>query len=225
MLSEAASTEAEASEAAVRGMLIVVSSPSGGGKGTLIQRALESVRNLAYSVSYTTRASRPGETNGREYFFVSTVEFEEMIRRGEFLEWARVYDHLYGTSRAQVERERRSGRDIVLEIDVQGAASIRATVDDPVTIFILPPSFKVLRERLIARGTDSPAELEQRLQGAPAEVEQYKDFQYVILNDDVECAANKLAAIITAERAQRERQESKLKKVLADFTQVNNRSR
>ena len=225
MLSEAASTEAEASEAAVRGMLIVVSSPSGGGKGTLIQRALESVRNLAYSVSYTTRASRPGETNGREYFFVSTVEFEEMIRRGEFLEWARVYDHLYGTSRAQVERERRSGRDIILEIDVQGAASIRAAIDDPVTIFILPPSFKVLRERLIARGTDSPAELEQRLQGAPAEVEQYKDFQYVILNDDVECAANKLAAIITAERAQRERQESKLKKVLADFTQVNNRSR
>ena len=224
MLSEAASTEAEASEAAVRGMLIVVSSPSGGGKGTLIQRALESVRNLAYSVSYTTRASRPGETNGREYLFVSTAEFEEMIRRGEFLEWARVYDHLYGTSRAQVERERRSGRDIVLEIDVQGAASIRATIDDPVTIFILPPSFKVLRERLIARGTDSPAELERRLQGAPAEVEQYKDFQYVILNDDVECAANKLAAIITAERTRRERQEARLENVLADFTQVQSRS-
>jgi len=219
MLSEAARTPAqETSESAtVRGMLIVVSSPSGGGKGTLIQRALNSLSNLAYSISYTTRASRPGETNGREYFFVSTVEFEEMARRGEFLEWANVYGHLYGTSRAQVERERSLGRDIILEIDVQGAANIRATISDPVTIFILPPSFEVLRERLIARGSDSPADLERRLRGAPAEVEQFTDFQYVIINDEVECAANKLAAVITAERVRRERQEPNLKTVLEDF--------
>jgi len=215
MLSEAARTPAqETSESAtVRGMLIVVSSPSGGGKGTLIQRALNSLSNLAYSISYTTRASRPGETNGREYFFVSTVEFEEMARRGEFLEWANVYGHLYGTSRAQVERERSLGRDIILEIDVQGGA----TISDPVTIFILPPSFEVLRERLIARGSDSPADLERRLRGAPAEVEQFTDFQYVIINDEVECAANKLAAVITAERVRRERQEPNLKTVLEDF--------
>jgi len=161
MLSELNRTPADdsAKAAAARGMLVVVSSPSGGGKGTLIQRVLSSLSNLAYSVSYTTRASRPGELNGREYFFVSTVEFEEMIARGEFLEWANVYGHLYGTSSAQVVRERTAGRDIILEIDVQGAANIRATVDDPVTIFILPPSFEVLRDRLISRGTDSPEDL------------------------------------------------------------------
>jgi len=222
MLSEAARTPPpETSESvSIRGMLIVVSSPSGGGKGTLIQRVLNSLSNLAYSISYTTRASRPGETNGREYFFVSTVEFEGMIQRGEFLEWANVYGHLYGTSRAQVERERTSGRDIILEIDVQGAANIRATTEDPVTIFILPPSFEVLQERLIARGSDSPADLERRLRGAPAEVEQFKDFQYVILNDEVECAANKLAAVITAERVRRERQEPNLKTVLEHFAQA-----
>jgi guanylate kinase len=219
MLSELARTpEREISEAAVgRGMLIVVSSPSGGGKGTLIDRVLKSLNNLAYSVSYTTRASRPGEMEGREYFFVSTARFEEMIERGEFLEWANVYGHLYGTSSAQVERERRAGRDIILEIDVQGAANVRATVDDPVTIFILPPSFEVLRDRLIARGTDSQGDLECRLKRAPGEVEQYKDFQYVILNDDVERAANELAAIITAERTRRERTEPKLKSVVVNF--------
>ncbi len=225
MLSELTRTPADdsAKATAARGMLVVVSSPSGGGKGTLIRRVLSSLSNLAYSVSYTTRSSRPGELNGREYFFVSTIEFEEMIARGEFLEWANVYGHLYGTSSAQVERERTAGRDIILEIDVQGAANIRATVDGPVTIFILPPSFEVLRDRLISRGTDSPEDLQRRLTGAPAEVEQYKDFEYVILNDDVDCAANKLAAIITAERMRRrERQEPALKDALADFAKVQN---
>src|SRR5207237_1044411 len=199
------------------GMLVVVSSPSGGGKGTLIQRVLNSLGNLAYSVSYTTRAPRAGETNGREYFFVSTIEFEGMAQRGDFLEWANVHGHLYGTSREQVERERAAGHDIILEIDVQGAASIRQIIDDAVTIFILPPSFEVLRVRLIARGTDSPADLERRLRGAPAEVEQYKCFQYVILNDDIDRASAQLASVIYAERARRERQEPKLKETLADF--------
>src|SRR3989454_5670680 len=215
-LTETRSSEISTAESG-RGMLVVVSSPSGGGKGTLIDRVLKTVPGVSYSVSYTTRAPRGAEQNGREYFFVSTAEFEEMIRRGEFLEWANVYGHLYGTSRAQVERERSLGRDIILEIDVQGAANIRATISDPVTIFILPPSFEVLRERLIARGSDSPADLERRLRGAPAEVEQFTDFQYVIINDEVECAANKLAAVITAERVRRERQEPNLKTVLEDF--------
>ena len=168
-----------------RGMLIVVSSPSGGGKGTLIDRVLKTLRGVSYSVSYTTRAPREGEQHGREYFFVSTDAFEEMIRCGEFLEWANVYGHLYGTNRAQVERERAAGHDIILEIDVQGAASIRALVEDAVTVFILPPSFELLRNRLVARGTDSPADLERRLRGAPGEVEEYQHFRYVILNDDI----------------------------------------
>lgn len=203
-------------------MLVVVSSPSGGGKGTLIQRVLNSVPNLSYSVSYTTRAPRAGETHGRQYFFVSTLEFEAMAARGEFLESANVHGHLYGTSCDQVKRERAAGHDIILEIDVQGAASIRELIDDAVTVFILPPSFEVLRQRLIARGTDSAADLERRLRGAPAEVQQYKDFQYVILNDDVECAANQLSAIISAERTRCGRQEPKFKHVLADFEQAQN---
>jgi guanylate kinase len=200
-----------------RGMLIVVSSPSGGGKGTLIDRVLRTVPGVSYSVSYTTRHPREGEQHGREYFFVSTDEFEGMIHRGEFLEWANVYGYLYGTSRAQVERERAAGHDIILEIDVQGASSIRALIDDAVTVFILPPSFELLRNRLVARGTDSPADLERRLRGAPSEVDQYKHFSYVILNDDINRASAQLASVIYAERARRERQEPGLKETLADF--------
>jgi guanylate kinase len=203
-----------------RGMLIVVSSPSGGGKGTLIDRVLQTVPGVSYSVSYTTRAPRAGEQDGREYFFISDAAFEEMIRRGEFLEWAKVYGHLYGTSRSQVERERDAGRDIILEIDVQGAESIRRLVPDAVTAFILPPSFELLRNRLVARGTDSPADLERRLRGAPAEVEQYKYFQYVILNDDINRASAQLASVIYAERARRERQEATSSEALADFARA-----
>jgi len=203
-----------------RGMLIVVSSPSGGGKGTLIDRVLQTVPGVSYSVSYTTRAPRAGEQNGREYFFVTRPGFEQMTERGEFLEWANVYGHLYGTSSSQVERERNAGRDIILEIDVQGAESIRRLVSDAVTVFILPPSFELLRNRLISRGTDSAADLERRLQGAPAEVEQYKDFQYVILNDDINRASAQLAAVIHAERARCERQECALSEALADFARA-----
>src|SRR5438132_984363 len=222
MLNELNKTESKdaASIECGRGMLIVVSSPSGGGKGTLIDRVLQTVPGVSYSVSYTTRAPRGAEQDGREYFFVSTAKFEGLIQQGEFLEWADVYGHFYGTSKAQVERERAAGRDIILEIDVQGAASIRQLIDDAVSVFILPPSFELLRDRLAARGTDSPADLERRLRGAPAEVEQYKCFQYVILNDDIDRASAQLASVIYAERARRERQQPKLKETLADFASL-----
>ena len=200
-----------------RGMLIVVSSPSGGGKGTLIDRVLKTVPNLSYSVSFTTRAPRPAEEDGREYFFIDRVSFEQMIERGEFLEWADVYGHLYGTNCNQVERERAAGHDIILEIDVQGAASIREKIPDAVSIFILPPSFELLRGRLLARGTDSAEALEKRMRGAPSEVEQYRHLQYVILNDDINRASQQLAAVIYAERARRERQEVNLREALEDF--------
>jgi len=203
-----------------RGMLIVVSSPSGGGKGTLIDRVLQTVTGVSYSVSFTTRPPRGREQNGREYFFVSESVFREMITRGEFLEWADVYGHLYGTNHKQVEQERDAGRDIILEIDVQGAESIRGLVPDAVTIFILPPSFELLRNRLVARGTDSAADLEKRLHGAPSEVEQYRHFQYLILNDDINRASAQLAAVIYAERARRERQEVNASGALADFARV-----
>ena len=198
-------------------MLIVVSSPSGGGKGTLIDRVLPTVPGVSYSISYTTRPPRGKEQDGREYFFVSNAAFEEMVQRGEFLEWADVYGHKYGTSSSQVERERAAGRDIILEIDVQGAESVRRLIDDAITVFILPPSFELLRKRLVARGTDSAEDLERRLRGAPAEVEQYKKFQYVILNDDINRASAQLASVIYAERARRERQESTSHDALADF--------
>lgn len=203
-----------------RGMLIVVSSPSGGGKGTLIDRVLQTVPGVSYSVSYTTRPPRAKEQDGREYFFVSTAAFEEMIQRGEFLESAKVYGHLYGTSHQQVERERTAGRDIILEIDVQGADSVRGLIEDAVTVFILPPSFELLQNRLVKRGTDSAEDLARRLRGAPAEVEQYRKFQYVILNDDINRASAQLASVIYAERARRERQETTSSEALADFARA-----
>jgi guanylate kinase len=225
MLSELTTTQdLESSTAsAVRGMLIVVSSPSGGGKGTLIDNVLKTVPGVSYSVSYTTRAPRGTEQNGREYFFVSTNAFEDMIRRGEFLEWANVYGHLYGTNQTQVERELSAGHDIILEIDVQGAASIREKVNDAVSIFILPPSFELLRQRLLSRGTDSREDLEKRLRGAPGEVEQHKNFQYVILNDDINRASQQLASVIYAERARLGRQQARLKGTFTDFAHLSDK--
>src|SRR5882724_9819041 len=200
-----------------RGILFVVSSPSGGGKGTLIQRVLNKVPNLSYSVSFTTRAPRSGEVNGREYFFITPEKFEEMIAADEFLEWAHVHCRLYGTARKQVAREIGEGRDIILEVDVQGAASVRQLMADSVSIFILPPSFEVLKTRLTARGTDSPEELDVRLRNAPVELRDYSAFQYVIINDDAELAANQLAAIVFAERARLSRQERKVRNVVEAF--------
>ena len=151
-----------------RGTLFVVSSPSGGGKGTIIRHVLEVVPNLSYSVSFTTRAPRHGEINGREYFFVSREVFDEMVAAGEFLESACVHGNFYGTAKRQVGEETAAGVDIVLEVDVQGAESVRQLLLDSVSIFILPPSYEVLRERLIARGTDTPEQLAVRLRNAPS---------------------------------------------------------
>lgn len=203
-----------------RGMLVVVSSPSGGGKGTLIRRALKNVPNLGYSVSFTTRPPREGEVNGRDYFFVSKEEFNSMIEANGFLEWAVVHGNLYGTSHAQVEQERLAGHDIILEIDVQGAMSVRRLASDAISVFILPPSFEILRDRLVGRGSERPDDLALRLRNSRGEVEHYREFQYVIINDDAERAALLLASIIYAERARRERQEEVASQVLASFKQT-----
>jgi len=220
MLSEIDQNQAEnlpAQATEGRGILFVVSSPSGGGKGTLIQRVLNKVPNLSYSVSFTTRAPRSGEVNGREYFFVTPEKFEQMKAADEFLEWAQVHCKLYGTARKQVAHEIGEGRDIILEVDVQGAASVRQLMADSVSIFILPPSFEVLKTRLTARGTDSPEELDLRLRNAPVELKDYSAFQYVIINDDAELAANQMAAIVFAERARLSRQERQIKNVVEAF--------
>jgi guanylate kinase len=200
-----------------RGMLVVVSSPSGGGKGTLIRRALKVVPNLGYSVSFTTRPARAGEVHGRDYFFVSSETFNEMKQSGEFLEWACVHGNYYGTAWSQVERELLAGRDIILEIDVQGAASVRKLIPGAVEIFILPPSFEVLRNRLIGRGSELPADLELRLKNARDEVEHYREFDYVIINDELENAAKQLSSIVVSERVRRDRQESPAERVIATF--------
>lgn len=200
-----------------RGILFVVSSPSGGGKGTLIRHVLNTIPDLGYSVSFTTRAPRSGEVHGREYFFVTPEQFEETKAQNEFLEWANVHGKLYGTSRQQVFKEISEGHDIVLEVDVQGAASVRNLVPDSVSVFILPPSFEILKSRLIARGTDSPEELDLRLRNAPAELKDYSAFQYVIINDDLDRAAQQLAAIVYAERARLSRQEARVKRVVGAF--------
>ena len=200
-----------------RGILFVVSSPSGGGKGTLIHRVLNTVAGVSYSVSYTTRAPRSGEKDGVDYFFVTPARFEELVAGGDFLEWARVHGNLYGTSRSQVLQEIANRHDIILEVDVQGAASVRKLVADSISVFIVPPSFEVLRERLIARNTDSPVELELRLRNAPVELRQYVTFDYVIVNDDIERAAGQLTAIINAERARRKRQEQEVKRIAETF--------
>lgn len=201
-----------------QGILFVISSPSGGGKGTLIRRLLEAVPGVSYSVSWTTREARPGEIDGLNYHFVSAEEFERMRATGGFLEWAVVHSHLYGTARSVVEQDLSEGHDIILEIDVQGAASVRATMSSVVSVFILPPSFEVLRARLTARMTERPEELELRLHNARAEVEQYRHFDYLVLNDEVERAAAQLASIVHAERARCERQEWVARRVLATFT-------
>jgi len=202
------------------GTLFVVSSPSGGGKGTLIRRVLDTVPNLSYSVSYTTRTPRNGEVHGREYFFVNRETFEAMVRANEFLEWALVHGNLYGTARQQVALETAAGTDIVLEVDVQGAASIRNLTMDTVSVFILPPSYEILRRRLVARGTDSEEQLALRMKNAPEELRQYSSFDYVIINDDVERAAHQLASIIYSERARSERQGPIVQEVIENFKSV-----
>jgi len=202
-----------------RGILFVISSPSGGGKGTLIRRLLDSVPGVSYSVSWTTREARPNEKDGVNYHLVNEEEFALMRDRGGFLEWAVVHGHLYGTARSVVEQELSEGHDIVLEIDVQGAEAVRAAFDfdSVVSVFILPPSFEVLRARLSARMTERQEELELRLANARGEVEQYRHFDYVVLNDEVERAAAQLSGIVLAERARRTRQEWVARRVLATF--------
>ena len=213
----AGQTTSSAEAAEDRGVLFVISSPSGGGKGTLIRRIREQVARLGYSISWTTRAPRRGEQHAVNYFFVTPDEFRAAREQGEFLEWAEVHGHFYGTSRTFVAQELAAGRDVILEIDVQGAASVRAAALDAVSIFILPPSFEVLRARLIARKSESLADLALRLRNARAEIMHYREFDYVVLNDEVERAAAQLAAIIYAERAERKRQEALVERVLATF--------
>jgi guanylate kinase len=182
------------------GNLIIVSAPSGAGKTTLVAGALGRDNRARPSISFTSRRPRAGEKQGVHYHFVSRAEFEAMIANGDFLEWAEVHGNLYGTSRRAVEEVRSSGSDVILTIDIQGAAQARQLFPDAVSVFIMPPSLDALAERLESRGTDTAHDRRLRLESALHEMEQYVNFDYVVINDDLNRAINELGAIITAER-------------------------
>jgi guanylate kinase len=188
------------------GILFIISAPSGSGKTTLTNELLTLVSGLKFSISYTTRPPRGSEQNGREYFFVSTEEFEEMMRRGEFLEYACVFGHYYGTARRFLDDARNTGRDLVLDIDVQGAAQV-AKMPEAVSIFILPPSREVLEFRLRNRShsehMDSEEVIRRRLEGARKEIENYRNYDYILVNDRLEQSIAQLKAIVAAERLKR----------------------
>jgi guanylate kinase len=188
------------------GALFIVSSPSGGGKTTLVKALLEAEPELRLSVSHTTRAPRPGEVNGREYHFVTPREFERMLEAGEFLESAEIYGNRYGTSQKWIERELADGRDVVLEIDWQGAQQVRRLMRPVASIFILPPSPDVLAARLRGRGQDSPDVVARRLAAARDEVSHVAEYDYVIINEDFNRAALDLRSIVRAERLKLARQ-------------------
>ena len=189
-----------------RGVLLVLSGPSGTGKGTVCKVVRDSLGdNLAYSISATTRKPRTGEEHGREYFFFSKEEFEALRDQNGFLEWAQVYDNYYGTPRAFVEEVLASGRDCILEIDPQSALQVRKATSEAVLVFIAPPSLEELRARLTGRGTEAPEEVEKRLSCAEAELAYSNQYDYLIVNDEVEKAAEKMKAILMAERCRTNR--------------------
>ena len=188
-----------------KGMLVVISGPAGVGKGTLCRALLAQSSDLEYSVSVTTRPSRPGETEGKEYYFRTREEFKEMIEKGELLEWAEFLGNFYGTPRFHVEAILDKGKTIILEIDIQGAKQVKKLYPEGVFIFIVPPSFTVLSDRLRGRGTESEEVIQNRLARAVEEMDNIKDYDYVVENNDLEVAAEKLRSIIIAENSRSER--------------------
>lgn len=179
-----------------RGRLFVISAPSGAGKTSLVRALLAQEPQLRLSISHTTRARRPTESEGVEYHFVTTAQFEELIRQHAFLEYARVFDNLYGTSRDSVVRWLQQGQDVVLEIDWQGAQQVRRAMPEAVLIFVLPPSREALAARLAQRGTDAPAVIARRLRDAVSEMAHESEFDYVVVNDDFATALADLRRII-----------------------------
>ncbi len=193
------------------GELFVVSAPSGAGKSTLCRLVCQNVRGVVYSVSHTTRPARVGEVHGLDYFFLDDQSFQEMVDRGEFLEWAWVHKHRYGTARAWLTERLEEGLDVILDVDVQGAEQIRASDLPAHFIFVLPPSEEVLRRRLRARGTETSEEIERRLSWARGELRQWERFEFIILNDELADAARDLESVIMAQRCRVERKKAWVK--------------
>lgn len=198
-------------------IVFIISAPSGSGKSTLVNRLLRGVPGLLFSVSYTTRAPRGNEVDGHDYRYVTREQFETGALRGEFLEHAEVFGNYYGTHMHVLEDARAAGSDLVLDIDVQGAAQLKSKLPDSVSIFILAPSREILEQRLRARSQDSEPEIERRLREAAEEIRKYGQYDYVLVNRELEQGADTLAAIVKAERVRRSRIESEIQPILATF--------
>ena len=202
------------------GLLVVISAPSGGGKGTILKELFAKDDNLVLSVSATTRSPRPGEEHGKQYYFLQKEEFEELISQGKMLEYAQYVGNYYGTPREPVEQWMAQGKDVVLEIEVQGGAQIKKLMPGCVSIFILPPSMEVLEKRLRDRGTEEDATVRKRLEKAREEIPHAKDYDYVVFNDRLEDAVEDLRAILRAEKRKYHRNETAVERVLEDAETV-----
>lgn len=194
------------------GIIFIVSGPSGGGKTTLVKKVLKLVDNLEFSVSCTTRGRREGEIDGKDYRFVSEEEFGKMVEKGEFAEYAEVHGHFYGTPIAEFEHARHAGIDLILDIDVQGARQIRAKYDSAVFCFVLPSSFRILKDRLKQRQSDDKAEIQRRLSDARQEIEDIDYYDYIIVNDSLDEALTSLTSVVNAARCENERAMVKINK-------------
>jgi guanylate kinase len=197
--------------------VFIISAPSGSGKSTLVHRLLKTVPNLAFSISYTTRPPRPSETHGVDYIFISRKDFEDRLARGEFLEYAEVFGNLYGTNREAFESATREGKDLVLDIDIQGARQLRVAIPQAITIFVLPPSKQVMEQRLRSRSQDTEEVIQRRLQGAAVEVQNYTHYDFVLINREIEEASAQLVNIVEAERLRRARMEEEVRPILDSF--------
>ena len=188
-----------------RGILFIISAPSGTGKTTLCKQLTTNLPGLWHSISYTTRKPRLGEEHGRDYYFIEEQTFQEMVARNEFVEWAHVYGHLYGTPRKSLTEHIDQGVDVLLEIDVQGAMQVRKRFEDSVSIFILPPSMTVLRSRLQTRASDTPEEIQRRLHKVKEEVWSYREYAYIVRNEDIGRSLRDLESIFWSERLKTKR--------------------
>ena len=188
-----------------RGILFIISAPSGTGKTTLCKQLTTNLPGLWHSISYTTRKPRLGEEHGRDYYFIEEQTFQEMAARNEFVEWAHVYGHLYGTPRKSLTEHIDQGIDVLLEIDVQGAMQVRKRFEDSVSIFILPPSMTVLRSRLQTRASDTPEEIQRRLHKVKEEVWSYREYAYIVRNEDLDRSLRDLESIFWSERLKTKR--------------------
>ena len=197
--------------------VFIISAPSGSGKSTLTHRLIEQLSNLRFSISYTTRAPRGQEVDGKEYFFISSEEFEDRVNKGEFLEHAEVFGNYYGTHVSELDRAAGEGVDLVLDIDVQGARQLKDRISAAVSVFILPPSRQVLEQRLRARSQDSEPVIARRLRDAKEEIRNYSQYDYVLVNREVEASVETLKSIVKATRSRRDRMEREIRPILETF--------